>query len=158
MMMMVASIMIMVIMMMTRMVIVMMRMVMIAPMMIRRFFIQIWSFQNSMMPSGEKSRVGSSVVVEQVSISVIMIFDDSAVDQKWWWWLSWWSYQVSRHDAGVYVCSAENGVGKPASAQISLQVLCKLKMVTMMMILDFWKDHEDDHDDRYDTGGLWLWR
>jgi len=54
-----------------------------------------WTRQNSMMPSGEKSRVGSSVVVEQ----------------------------VSRHDAGVYVCSAENGVGKPASAQISLQVL-----------------------------------
>jgi len=54
-----------------------------------------WTRQNSMMPSGEKSRVGSSVVVEQ----------------------------VTRHDAGVYVCNAENGVGKPASAQISLQVL-----------------------------------
>ena len=31
------------------------------------------------------------------------------------------------------MCNAENGVGKPASAQISLQVLCKKKMVMMRM-------------------------
>ena len=43
--------------------------------------------------------------------------------------------KVTRHDAGVYVCNAENGVGKPASAQISLQVLCKLMIMMMTMIV-----------------------
>ena len=40
---------------------------------------------------------------------------------------------MTRHDAGIYVCNAENGVGQPASAQISLQVLCEL--ITMMMLV-----------------------
>ena len=45
--------------------------------------------------------------------------------------------KVTRHDAGVYVCNAENGVGKPASAQISLQVLCELiiMMIAVKMIM-----------------------
>ena len=33
------------------------------------------------------------------------------------------------------MCNAENGVGKPASAQISLQVLCKLKMMIVMTMV-----------------------
>ena len=42
----------------------MMIIIMIKVMIMMRLFIK--SLQNSMMPSGEKSRVGSSVVVEQV--------------------------------------------------------------------------------------------
>ena len=33
--------------------------------------------------------------------------------------------QVSRFDAGRYACTADNGVGMPAKAFVSLQVLCK---------------------------------
>ena len=32
---------------------------------------------------------------------------------------------VGRHDAGVYVCTATNGVGKPARAEITVEVKCK---------------------------------
>ena len=33
--------------------------------------------------------------------------------------------QVTRHHEGVYQCSASNGVGDRAEAQIHLKVLCK---------------------------------
>ena len=33
--------------------------------------------------------------------------------------------RVDRFDAGTYTCHADNGVGAAATAQISLQVLCK---------------------------------
>ena len=36
---------------------------------------------------------------------------------------SWW--KVSRHDEGIYQCSAGNGVGERAVSQIHLRVLCK---------------------------------
>ena len=32
---------------------------------------------------------------------------------------------VKREDAGVYVCTASNGVGKPASAEINVRVECE---------------------------------
>ena len=32
---------------------------------------------------------------------------------------------VSRHHSGVYECEADNGVGRPVVAEISLNVLCK---------------------------------
>ena len=32
---------------------------------------------------------------------------------------------VGRHDAGVYVCTATNGVGKPARAEITVDVKCE---------------------------------
>ena len=34
---------------------------------------------------------------------------------------------VGRHDAGVYVCTASNGVGKPARAEITVDVKCEWK-------------------------------
>ena len=33
--------------------------------------------------------------------------------------------QVSRHHQGLYVCSAGNGVGQMARAEINLHVLCR---------------------------------
>ena len=33
--------------------------------------------------------------------------------------------KVDRFDAGRYTCTANNGVGVPATAQIALQVLCE---------------------------------
>jgi len=32
---------------------------------------------------------------------------------------------MDRHKGGVYICTANNGVGKPASSQVVLHVLCK---------------------------------
>lgn len=34
---------------------------------------------------------------------------------------------VDRHKGGVYICTANNGVGQPASSQVVLHVLCKWK-------------------------------
>ena len=50
---------------------------------------------------------------------------------------------VTRHDSGVYTCSANNGVGHPDSAEISLTVQCQyqdydvstLNNVIMLQIL-----------------------
>ena len=36
--------------------------------------------------------------------------------------------RVDRYDAGRYTCTADNGVGSPATAHINLQVLCKSKL------------------------------
>ena len=61
----------------------------------RHFFA---NFQNNLLPSGEKSLVAKSLVIES----------------------------VDRHEAGIYICEAKNGVGhKSATASIKLQVLCK---------------------------------
>ena len=54
-------------------------------------------FKNNMLPSGEVNRMGESLV-----ISV-----------------------VSRHHTGLYICTADNGVGHPSHANIDLQVLCE---------------------------------
>lgn len=32
---------------------------------------------------------------------------------------------MDRHKGGIYICTANNGVGKPASSQVVLHVLCK---------------------------------
>ena len=62
-------------------------------------FLQI--FQNNLLPSGEKRRASKTLIIDS----------------------------VDRHEAGVYVCRAHNGVGvgkaETAEAQINLQVLCK---------------------------------
>ena len=64
-------------------------------------------FQNNLLPSGEKSLVAKSLVIES----------------------------VDRHEAGIYICEAKNGVGhKSATASIKLQVLCKLnKIITFLL-------------------------
>lgn len=35
---------------------------------------------------------------------------------------------MDRHRGGVYICTANNNVGKPASSQVVLHVLCKYSM------------------------------
>lgn len=54
-----------------------------------------WTRTNNMLPSGEKSLTGVSIVIQE----------------------------VSRHHTGLYICTADNGVGQPSSAEIDLQVL-----------------------------------
>jgi len=54
-----------------------------------------WTRLNSMLPSGEKTRTGSFLVIDQ----------------------------VTRKDGGLYTCSGANGVGEEATAQIHLHVL-----------------------------------
>ncbi|KAI5743754.1 hypothetical protein M8J77_021820 [Diaphorina citri] len=57
----------------------------------------IWSKKDSSLPSGEKSLEGFSITLEK----------------------------VDRHQAGVYQCTATNGVGDPVTVDMTLEVLCK---------------------------------
>jgi hypothetical protein len=62
--------------------------------------------QNNLLPSGEKSRVAKTLVIES----------------------------VDRHEAGLYVCEAKNGVGhQPAIATIKLEVLCKFQLLILII-------------------------
>ncbi|XP_075214141.1 limbic system-associated membrane protein-like [Lycorma delicatula] len=54
-----------------------------------------WTRKNNLLPSGEKSMEGFSITI----------------------------VEATRHQAGIYLCSANNGVGDPATAQIALHVL-----------------------------------
>ena len=56
-----------------------------------------FSFQNNVLPSGDKFVEGNSVIIQD----------------------------VSRHHSGIYICTADNEVGRPAKAEIDLKVLCK---------------------------------
>ena len=60
-------------------------------------FFSFFFLQNNLLPSGETTANGKSVVIQD----------------------------VSRHHSGIYVCTADNQVGSPASAEIDLKVLCK---------------------------------
>ena len=35
---------------------------------------------------------------------------------------------VNRHHSGFYMCTADNNVGQPATAEIDLKVLCKFSL------------------------------
>ena len=37
-------------------------------------------------------------------------------------------HQVTRHEAGTYICVASNGVGDPAEATIRVNVECEIKI------------------------------
>ena len=58
---------------------------------------EITFFQNNVLPSGEKTKKGLSMVIRD----------------------------VTRHHAGTYTCTANNDVGQPHTAEIDLRVLCK---------------------------------
>nr|CAD7424178.1 unnamed protein product [Timema monikensis] len=53
------------------------------------------SSDNNLLPSGEQTVEGISITIEQ----------------------------ANRHQAGIYLCTAANGVGEPVSQQINLHVL-----------------------------------
>ena len=55
--------------------------------------------QNNVMPSGERSLTGQLLYIQH----------------------------VDRHSAGLYQCSADNGVGQPDTKSITLTVLCNLR-------------------------------
>ena len=57
--------------------------------------------------------------------------------------------RVDRYDAGRYTCTADNGVGSPATAHINLQVLCEY--MSQCLFLYYWlrrpfgkADHTND--------------
>jgi hypothetical protein len=54
-------------------------------------------FQDNMLPTGEKALEGFSITLNK----------------------------VDRHQAGVYQCTASNGVGEPVTVDMQLDVLCK---------------------------------
>ncbi|XP_054282435.1 brother of CDO isoform X2 [Macrosteles quadrilineatus] len=54
-----------------------------------------WTRKNNLLPSGEKSVEGFSITIEN----------------------------ANRHQAGIYICTAANGVGDPVMKQINLHVL-----------------------------------
>ena len=41
---------------------------------------------------------------------------------------------ITQEDGGVYSCTADNGVGSPAEAMVSLQVLCKFGIHVLPMV------------------------
>lgn len=56
-----------------------------------------WTRKNNVLPSGERSVSGLTMVI----------------------------HHADRHSAGQYQCSADNGVGQPDTKHITLNVLCK---------------------------------
>ena len=66
---------------------------------VKQIIFWIYNFQNNVLPSGEKSFESQSIVIQD----------------------------LNRHHSGSYICTASNGVGQAASAEINLKVLCKLK-------------------------------
>jgi hypothetical protein len=54
-------------------------------------------FQDNVLPTGEKAIEGFSITLEK----------------------------VDRHQAGVYQCTASNGVGEPVTVDMQLDVLCE---------------------------------
>lgn len=56
-----------------------------------------FSLQDNPLPSGEKAFEGFSITLDK----------------------------VDRHQAGVYQCTASNGVGDPVTVDMQLDVLCK---------------------------------
>ena len=54
-------------------------------------------FQNNVLPSGDKVIEGDKLVIQD----------------------------VTRHHSGIYLCTGDNKVGRPDTAQIDLKVLCK---------------------------------
>ena len=58
-----------------------------------------WTRKNNVLPSGERSVSGLSLVIQH----------------------------ADRHSAGQYQCSADNGVGQPDTRHITLNVLCKYR-------------------------------
>lgn len=56
-----------------------------------------WSRKNNLLPNGDQTAVTPTLILDR----------------------------VDRHQAGVYQCTASNGVGKNVSEQIVLHVLCK---------------------------------
>ena len=59
-------------------------------------------FQNNVLPSGEKTLEGLSIVIQD----------------------------VTRHHSGIYMCTADNQVGQPDTAEIDLKVLCKYLLIS----------------------------
>jgi hypothetical protein len=57
----------------------------------------VWFFQSGLLPSGLATEEGLSLELRQ----------------------------VQRDDAGVYVCTANNGVGPTAKANIEVEIKCK---------------------------------
>lgn len=56
-----------------------------------------WSRRNNLLPGGEQTMVTPTLTLDR----------------------------VDRHQAGVYQCTASNGVGEDVTQQINLHVLCK---------------------------------
>lgn len=64
---------------------------------IEYLFFLFFNLQDSSLPSGEKTIEGFSITLDK----------------------------VDRHQAGVYQCTASNGVGDPVTVDMQLDVLCK---------------------------------
>lgn len=62
-------------------------------------------FQDNLLPTGEKAIEGFSITLEK----------------------------VDRHQAGVYQCTAANGVGEPVTVDMQLDVLCEYHQITKVL-------------------------
>lgn len=76
-----------------------------------------WTRKNNILPNGEfssETRSGKSRSIsagDEKLPSPILSIDN-----------------MDRHKGGVYICTATNGVGKAASSQVVLHVLCKFQL------------------------------
>jgi hypothetical protein len=61
--------------------------------------------QDNVLPTGEKAVEGFSITLEK----------------------------VDRHQAGVYQCTASNGVGEPVTVDMQLDVLCEYYQITKVL-------------------------
>lgn len=68
-----------------------------------------WTRKNNVLPNGEDKYVSPVYIVEN----------------------------MDRHKGGIYICTANNGVGPPASNQIILHVLCKFALFCILFTLFF---------------------
>lgn len=77
-----------------------------------------WTRKNNVLPNGELKSI-FLFVLHIFNIHEFILGDERLYSPV----LSIES--MDRHKGGVYICSADNGVGKPAQSQVVLHVLCK---------------------------------
>lgn len=76
-----------------------------------------WTRKNNILPNGE-------LLIRDFEVSVLMVLSLNLGEEK----LPSQILSIEnmdRHKGGVYICTANNGVGKAASSQVILHVLCK---------------------------------
>lgn len=89
-----------------------------------------WTRKNNVLPNGE----WGNFMGLNWKCNVINFYDFRAGDERLYSPILTVE-SMDRHKGGVYICTANNGVGKPASSQVVLHVLCELKLKLLFEII-----------------------
>jgi hypothetical protein len=76
-----------------------------------------WTRKNNVLPNGEKSifcPLHTFFKIHEFKLGEERLYSSVLSIEA-----------MDRHKGGVYICSADNSVGKPAQSQVVLHVLCK---------------------------------